>query len=143
MDYIREASWRSGILTGLAYGGKKADIYTGSLMTSYKMNNKLATFEPEIFLNANKNYDNQWNEIGGGDFNLRYENYDDFFLRSRLSVKISPPIAAEETTEFLLTCVLVGLLTGTPTIAMWKFKISTTATEHPSHQSKAPERTQH
>ena len=85
---------------GLAYGDKKAEIYTVSLMTSYKMKTKLATFEPEIFLNANKNYDYQWNEIGGGDFNLRYENYDDFFLRSRLSVKISPPLAAKETNRF-------------------------------------------
>ena len=85
---------------GLAYGDKKAEIYTGSLMTSYKIKSKLAIFEPEIFLNANKNYDYQWNEIGGGDFNLRYENYDDFFLRSRLSIKILPPMAAEETNRF-------------------------------------------
>ena len=52
------------------------------------------------FLNANKNYDSQWNEIGGGDFNLRYENYDNFFLRSRLSIKISPPLTTEETNRF-------------------------------------------
>ena len=69
-------------------------------MTSYKIKSKLATFEPEIFLNANKNYDYQWNEIGGGDFNLRYENYDDFFLRSRLSIKISPPLTTKETNRF-------------------------------------------
>ena len=75
---------------GLAHGDKKTEIYTGSLKTRYKIKSKLATFEPEIFLNANKNYDYQWNEIGGGDFNLRYDNYDDFFLRSRLSIKISP-----------------------------------------------------
>ena len=82
---------------GLAYGDKKAEIYTGSLMTSYKIKSKIATFEPELFLNANKNYDYQWNEMGGGNFNLRYENYDDFFLRSRLSIKISPPMANAET----------------------------------------------
>ena len=85
---------------GLAYGDKKAEIYTGSLMTSYKIKSKLATFEPELFLNANKNHDYQWNEMGGGNFNLRYENYDDFFLRSRLSIKISPPMSDEETNRF-------------------------------------------
>ena len=85
---------------GLAHGDKKAEIYTGSLMTSYKIKSKIATFEPELFLNANKNYDYQWNEMGGGNFNLRYENYDDFFLRSRLSIKISPPMSDEETNRF-------------------------------------------
>ena len=85
---------------GLAYGDKKAEIYTGSLITSYKIKSKLATFEPEIFLNANKNYDRNWREIGGGNFNLRYMNYDDFFLRSRLSIKISPPLTTENTNKF-------------------------------------------
>ena len=82
---------------GLASGDKKAEIYTVSLMTSYKIKSKLATFEPEIFLNANKNYDRNWREMGGGNFNLRYMNYDDFFLRSRLSIKISPPLTTEKT----------------------------------------------
>ena len=47
-------------------------------------------------MNINKSYDHNWSEMGGGNFNLRYESYDDFFLRSRLSVRISPSQAAEE-----------------------------------------------
>ncbi len=82
---------------GLAYGDKKAEIYIGTFMAGYKVNSKFATFEPQLLLNANKNYDRNWSEIGGGNFNLRYEDYDDFFLRSNLSVKISPTLAAEET----------------------------------------------
>ena len=74
----------------MAYGDKKAEIYTGSLMASYKLKSKFAIFEPHLFLNANKNYDHGWSEMGGGNFNLRYKNYDDFFIRSRLSLQISP-----------------------------------------------------
>ena len=84
----------------IASGNKEAEIYTGSFMAGYKLKSKIATFEPEIFLNANKNYDRNWREIGGGNFNLRYMNYDDFFLRSRLSIKISPPLTTEKTNKF-------------------------------------------
>ena len=84
----------------IASGNKEAEIYTGSFMAGYKLKSKIATFEPEIFLNANKNYDRNWREIGGGNFNLRYMNYDDFFLRSRLSIKISPPLTTEKTNRF-------------------------------------------
>ena len=84
----------------LAVGDFEAEIYTGSFMAGYKLKSTLATFEPQLFVNANKNYDQNWSEMGGGNFNLRYMNYDDFFLRSRLSVKISPPKAAEETNRF-------------------------------------------
>jgi hypothetical protein len=94
---------------GLAFGDKKAEIYTGSFMTGYRLKSKFAIFEPQIFLNANKNYDYQWHEIGGGDFNLRYEKYDDFFLRSRLSVKISP-LRANEKTEGISPHIRIGWL---------------------------------
>ena len=82
--------------SGLAYGDKKAEIYTGSFVSGYKVKSKFATLEPQLFLNTNKSYDHNWSEMGGGNFNLRYESYDDFFLRSRLSVRISPSQAAEE-----------------------------------------------